>query len=77
MRALGREPGTLCRQKLLGYLYGISGERRLAEECRYNLTFRLAREGTPGDVCATTRCSCHVRREEAALCGLLLYMHVS
>jgi transposase len=25
---------------LLGYFYGISSERRLAEECRYNLAFK-------------------------------------
>ena len=34
------DPVVLFKMALLGYLYGITGERRLAEELRLNLAFR-------------------------------------
>ena len=36
----GVDPGVLFKLALLGWLYGITGERRLAEECRLNLAWR-------------------------------------
>src|ERR687893_1253214 len=35
----GIDPVVLFKMALLGYLYGITSERRLAEECRLNLAF--------------------------------------
>lgn len=34
------DPVVIFKMSLLGYFYGISSERRLAEECRYNLAFK-------------------------------------
>jgi len=34
------DPVVVFKMSLLGYFYGISSERRLAEECRYNLAFK-------------------------------------
>src|ERR687885_1822120 len=36
----GIDPVVLFKMALLGYLYGITSERRLAEELRLNLAFR-------------------------------------
>ena len=34
------DPVVVFKIPLLGYFYGISSERRLPEECRYNLAFK-------------------------------------
>jgi transposase len=34
------DPVVIFKMSLLGYFYGISSERRLAEECKYNLAFK-------------------------------------
>jgi len=34
------DPVVIFKMSLLGYFYGISSERRLAEECRFNLAFK-------------------------------------
>lgn len=34
------DPVVIFKMSLLGYFYGISSERRLAEECNYNLAFK-------------------------------------
>jgi transposase len=34
------DPVVVFNMSLLGYFYGMSSERRLAEECRYNLAFK-------------------------------------
>jgi transposase len=36
----GIDPEVLCKMALVGYLYGITSERRLAEELRLHLAFR-------------------------------------
>lgn len=36
---LSSDPVVIFKMALLGYLYGIASERRLAEECRINLAF--------------------------------------
>ncbi|MBE3581745.1 MAG: transposase [Thermoanaerobacteraceae bacterium] len=33
------DPVVIFKMALLGYLYGITSERKLAEECRLNLAF--------------------------------------
>ena len=33
------DPVVVFKMSLIGYLYGISSERRLAEECRFNMAF--------------------------------------
>jgi transposase len=33
------DPAVVLKMALLGYFYGITSERRLAEECRLNLAF--------------------------------------
>ncbi len=33
------DPVVIFKMSLIGYLYGISSERRLAEECRFNMAF--------------------------------------
>ena len=35
------DPVLLVKMLLLGYLYGIDSERKLAEEVRYNIAYRL------------------------------------
>ncbi len=72
----GVDPVVLFKLMLLGYLYGITSERRLAEEARLHLAFRWFLGYDLDETRRTTRCCPRRGRASACPCTRRLFTEV-